>query len=122
MKPRIIAQMRLRGESSPRYFCSMMTPHFLIASGATNVRVRRWIEQSASLLVGISVSLTLSFADGATPGQSQVVDLNGQQAEPLKVSGAKAVVLIFLRTDCPISNRYAPELKRLHQKFVAGGM
>jgi hypothetical protein len=27
--------------------------------------------------------------------------------------GEKAVVLLFVRTDCPISNRYAPELERL---------
>jgi hypothetical protein len=30
-----------------------------------------------------------------------------------------AVVLIFTRTDCPISNRYAPEVQRLHEKFTS---
>jgi len=86
------------------------------------VRVRGWVEQSVSLLVGIFVSLTLSFAGGTMPGQSQVVDLNGRRVEPLKVSPARALVLIFTRTDCPISNRYAPELKKLHEKFVASGV
>jgi hypothetical protein len=26
-------------------------------------------------------------------------------------------VLIFVQTDCPISNRYAPEVQRLHDRF-----
>jgi hypothetical protein len=31
-------------------------------------------------------------------------------------------VLIFLSTDCPISNRYAPEIKRVHEEFAAKGV
>jgi AhpC/TSA family len=34
---------------------------------------------------------------------------------------AKARVFIFVRTDCPISNRYAPELIRLSHEFTARG-
>lgn len=29
----------------------------------------------------------------------------------------KTTVLIFVRTDCPISNRYAPELQRLYRQY-----
>jgi len=32
---------------------------------------------------------------------------------------AKARVLIFARTDCPITNRYAPEIARIAQEFSA---
>jgi thiol-disulfide isomerase/thioredoxin len=32
-------------------------------------------------------------------------------------SGTKAIVYIFTATDCPISNRYAPEIQRLQQQF-----
>jgi hypothetical protein len=35
---------------------------------------------------------------------------------------AKTVALVFTRTDCPISNRHAPELTRLHQKFSIQGI
>jgi len=31
---------------------------------------------------------------------------------------AKAHVLLFVRTDCPITNRYAPELKRIAEEFA----
>ena len=46
---------------------------------------------------------------------AQIVDLSGKPIEPLK--STKVVVLIFVRTDCPISNRYAPEIKRLAEKY-----
>ncbi len=36
-------------------------------------------------------------------------------------SSARARVLIFVRTDCPITNRYAPELQRLSQEFSSRG-
>ena len=37
--------------------------------------------------------------------------------------GALAMtVLIFVSTDCPISNRYAPEIKRLHDEFTPRGV
>ncbi len=31
-------------------------------------------------------------------------------------------VLIFLSTDCPVSNRYAPEIKRLYEQFTLQGV
>ncbi len=37
--------------------------------------------------------------------------------------GALAMtVLIFVSTDCPVSNRYAPEIKRLHDEFTSRGV
>jgi len=37
--------------------------------------------------------------------------------------GALAMtVLIFVSIDCPVSNRYAPEIKRLHDEFTARGV
>jgi hypothetical protein len=35
---------------------------------------------------------------------------------------AKARVLLFVRTDCPLTNRYAPELQRISQEFSARGV
>lgn len=39
----------------------------------------------------------------------------------MSLAGA-IVVLIFVRTDCPISNRYAPELQRLSREFSERGV
>jgi hypothetical protein len=37
-------------------------------------------------------------------------------------TGGGVLVLIFTRTDCPISNRYAPELRRLFAEYSTGGV
>jgi thiol-disulfide isomerase/thioredoxin len=43
------------------------------------------------------------------------------QLSLLSPHGEKAVVLLFVRTDCPISNRYAPELQRIYRKYSLKG-
>ncbi len=57
----------------------------------------------------------------SAPSGPQVTDLMGAPADPL-ASNARATVLIFVSTTCPISNRYAPELRRLHEKFGPRGV
>ena len=37
--------------------------------------------------------------------------------DPFSQRSAKAVVLLFVRSDCPISNRYAPEVRRLYERY-----
>jgi hypothetical protein len=39
--------------------------------------------------------------------------------DPWGKSAGKIVVLIFVRTDCPIANRYAPEIQRLRELYAA---
>jgi hypothetical protein len=36
--------------------------------------------------------------------------------------GEKILVLLFIRSDCPISNRYAPEIERLHKRYSSQGV
>jgi hypothetical protein len=36
-----------------------------------------------------------------------------QNVDPFKSSDGRIVVLLFIRTDCPISNRYAPAIQKL---------
>jgi hypothetical protein len=45
-------------------------------------------------------------------------DLQGKPVTRLGPPGAQAVVMLFLATDCPISNRYVPEIQRLQQEFA----
>ncbi len=46
------------------------------------------------------------------------VDLTGQAVDPFRANPNKPVVLIFVRTDCPISNRYAPTIQRLSAQYA----
>ena len=60
--------------------------------------------------------LLAGFCVAAPPQAGQVLDLNGNPQNPFD-SPARARVFLFVRTDCPITNRYAPELQRLAQEF-----
>jgi peroxiredoxin len=42
------------------------------------------------------------------------------KARSVRPSEAKAVVIIFLSVDCPVANRYAPELARLARENAEG--
>jgi AhpC/TSA family len=49
-----------------------------------------------------------------------VLDLENRKVNPFEDQKAKAIVFIFVRTDCPISNRYAPEIERLAARYASG--
>jgi thiol-disulfide isomerase/thioredoxin len=49
----------------------------------------------------------------STNSQGFATDLEGKPFNPFRAAQGKAVVLIFVRTDCPISNRYAPTIQQL---------
>ncbi len=64
----------------------------------------------------------LSPAAPARPATLELRDLEGRLIDPFAGKKAEASVFIFLRTDCPISNAYAPEIRRLQQKYLSHGI
>ena len=50
---------------------------------------------------------------------SHLLDPNGQPLARFPGPGAHILVLVFGATDCPISNRYVPEVDRLQKEFSA---
>jgi hypothetical protein len=49
--------------------------------------------------------------------------LGGAAVDALQApDGTRAIVFLFTSTDCPISNRYAPEVRRLVETFGARGV
>ena len=50
-----------------------------------------------------------------------VVDIAGKPLDPFSTQ-ARARVLLFVRTDCPITNRYAPEMQRIADEFTRRGV
>lgn len=73
----------------------------------------RWL-----VLAGVFGSLMLSLAFASRSAQNTAFDLAGKPLDPLKAAGDRAVVLIFVRTDCPVSNRYAPLLQKLSEEYA----
>ena len=52
-----------------------------------------------------------------------VQTLSGASVDPLDApAGTKAIVFLFTSTDCPISNRYAPEVRRLAETYGSKGV
>jgi hypothetical protein len=52
-----------------------------------------------------------------------VQSLSGGTVDALQApAGTKAIVFLFTSTDCPISNRYAPDVLRLAEEFAPKGV
>jgi hypothetical protein len=49
-------------------------------------------------------------------------DADGEEFDPVRSSAAVATVFVFVRSDCPISNRYAPTVRRLAEEFGPRGV
>src|SRR5258708_20396698 len=65
------------------------------------------------LCFGFGVPLCVS----QTGQKAWAENLDGKTVDPFKSSQGRIVVLFFVRTDCPISNRYAPAIQKLQQTF-----
>ncbi|HEY1901347.1 MAG TPA: redoxin domain-containing protein [Terracidiphilus sp.] len=63
-----------------------------------------------------------SFQAYAAPPTDFGTDLRGQPVRRLAGSGVRVVVLFFAATDCPIANRYVPEIARLTKQYSAQGV
>jgi len=71
------------------------------------------------IVTTIAVSMTATVCgEKASLSQLSLLDIEGKSVNPLVGQGAKAFVFIFTRPDCPISNRYAPEVRRLSASFA----
>jgi hypothetical protein len=60
--------------------------------------------------------------DAAQPQGAAAIrleDLEGRAVAPLPGPSGATTVFVFVGTECPISNRYAPELRRIHDRFAS---
>jgi thiol-disulfide isomerase/thioredoxin len=81
---------------------------------------RRWhTTRFVRLLLVVIVAAGLaSFASSLSAGNT-AFDLAGNPVDPLKSGGGRIVVLVFVRTDCPVANRYAPRIQKLSEEHAA---
>lgn len=54
-------------------------------------------------------------------GDLRLDDLAGGSVDPF-AGDAPATVVLFVRSDCPISNRYAPEVRRIYEELAPRGV
>ena len=70
-----------------------------------------------------AAALMLAASVGFAQAQTlHAIDVQGHEVEQLAPAGTRVVVLIFAATDCPISNRYVPEIARLDRELTARGV
>jgi thiol-disulfide isomerase/thioredoxin len=81
-----------------------------LRSDFPNIRIKSLAHHA----IGAALALTVVFP--VVAGQS-VVDLRGSAAEELAKARGKVLVLIFVRTDCPVSNRYAPLIQQMSKQY-----
>ncbi len=65
------------------------------------------------VLAAVFAAILLPLFSVSRAARAAATDLDGNSVDPWKSSPGKIVVLIFVRTDCPVSNRYAPTIQRL---------
>jgi hypothetical protein len=84
------------------------------------MRRRRFtLQQVSSIFVSLSAALLLLAFPSMLTAQKSVLRLDGTPADLFLEAAGKPIVLIFVRTDCPISNRYAPVIQRIGSEYSA---
>jgi hypothetical protein len=72
---------------------------------------------TAWALVCVSTITIVSHAQRVSSAYGYNID--GQPVTRLAAPGVEAIVLFFVASDCPISNRYIPEIRRIEDNFAA---
>ena len=89
------------------------------------------LKASLVLLAGLTGALdgrgppggpAATAAGEEAPAGLRLLELDGRPADPLSEPGEDLQVFLFVRTDCPVSNRYAPEMQRIQGKYAARGV
>jgi hypothetical protein len=75
--------------------------------------------QSLKSLLLVFLSFLVAAQAGNSPHHaSDLYDLDGVEKDPFASLSDPFVVFFFIRADCPISNRYAPEIQRLQSQYM----
>jgi hypothetical protein len=61
----------------------------------------------------IAAAWFATFSSASRSAENTAFDLAGNPVNPIKAAAGKVVVLVFVRTDCPVSNRYASTIQKL---------
>jgi len=73
-----------------------------------------WLAAMVMTLLGLASAWTARCQVPAATG----LGLDGHRVDPIKMSAGKVTVLVFVRTDCPVANRYAPTIQRLSAEYA----
>lgn len=96
----------------------------------TKTRIR-WITAGVLLATGVALATSavlMRHGDKTGVGtdrpawQMPLLDVDGQVHIPFEDDQCRAIAFVFMKTQCPISNRIIPDLKRLAREFSSHGI
>jgi thiol-disulfide isomerase/thioredoxin len=72
-----------------------------------------------SLFARAMIGVIMAYLFNMYPliARQTVLDIHGSADELLAQGHGKVLVFVFVRTDCPISNRYAPLVQEMNKKY-----
>ncbi len=73
-------------------------------------------------MMGLLTAIVLGLSGCDTDLASGVQDLDGRHVDPTTDPTAPITVTLFVDSDCPVSNRYAPEVRRLYLRYAPRGV
>ena len=73
-----------------------------------------------AFVMAMAIPIALSAASPAA--RPLLVNLSGHEVHPFAKETTRFSIFFFVRTDCPIANRYAPEMRRLDAAFGRRGI
>lgn len=77
------------------------------------------IQLRPALLSSVLATILALMLAPSLAAQKTALHLDGRPADPFLAAPGKPVVLVFVRTDCPISNRYAPMIQQISSHYAA---
>ena len=66
----------------------------------------------------VLVLIAIFSLTGRLAAGQKIIDLHASATDVIAGSHGRVLVLVFLRTDCPISNRYAPLIQEMSRKYA----
>jgi hypothetical protein len=80
------------------------------------------LDRRTWLLLAVTAVFALRLSAASATGL-RLPDLDNRIVDPFQTAAdTRAIVFLFISVDCPISNRYAPEIRRLSEKFAPRGV
>jgi peroxiredoxin len=73
-------------------------------------------------LAAMAMGAMFVLAGQAGVPRFELRDTGGAVHTPGEWTGHKAVLLIFVTTDCPVANSYVPEMNRIHEEYAPRGV
>jgi mono/diheme cytochrome c family protein/peroxiredoxin len=70
----------------------------------------------------LAIALVAAAAAWSAPPEFSLRDTGGALHTPAEWRGHPLVVLFFVTTDCPVTNRYVPEMNRIREAYAARGV